>query len=74
MVVVLEVPESSDDSGAVADGFTAAAALPTDLAVFEPDDDVFGPSSDASMIAVVVVMDDDPVRSRRRVMIDARPR
>jgi hypothetical protein len=43
---------------AVVDGFAAAAALPKDLPVFEPGDDVFDPGSDASMIAVVVVMDD----------------
>jgi hypothetical protein len=45
---------------AVVGGLAAAVALPQDLAVFEPGDDVFDTGTDAAMLWVVVVADDVP--------------
>jgi hypothetical protein len=54
----LEVPESGDDVEAVVDGVAAAAALPEDLPVLEPGDDVLDAGSDPAVCPVVVVVDD----------------
>jgi hypothetical protein len=60
-----EVALTGDDVEAVVDGLAwpglaAPAALPQDLAVFGPGDDVFDTGTDAGMCSVVVVADDAP--------------
>jgi hypothetical protein len=72
--VGLEVPESGDDSEAVVDGVASSAALAQYLPVFESGDDVFDAGSDASVIAVVVVVDDAGGRSGLGVVIEVMPR
>jgi hypothetical protein len=58
----LEVPESGNDVEAVVDGLAASSALPQDLPVFEPGDDVFDAGADAAVFGVVVVADDPGCR------------
>jgi hypothetical protein len=60
--LVLEVPESGDDVEAVVDGLAASSALPKDLPVFAPGDDVFDAGADTPVFAVVVVVDDPGCR------------
>jgi hypothetical protein len=58
---VLEIPESCDDAEAVIDGLAASSALPQDLPVFDPGDDVFDAGADTPVFPVVVVADDPAV-------------
>lgn len=63
MSAAFEVPESGDDVKAVIDCFTTTAALSQDLPVLDPGDGVFYAGTDASVSAVVVVVDDPAVGS-----------
>jgi hypothetical protein len=60
--LVLEVPESGDGVEAVVDGLAASSALPKDLPVFAPGDDVFDAGADTPVFPLVVVADDPGCR------------
>lgn len=71
--MVFEVPQSGDDVKAVGDGLAASPALPQDLPVFEPGDDVFDAGADAAVFPILGVVDDAPggVAGRYGAGVDA---